>query len=148
MAGAHQIAADILARADEVTQRLLFTARDSHGVQPPDHQQSQQTLGVTPVGLDAVLRRTLDLARRRHDAPHADSLQRTRQRKPARACLISHTRRAGQTDANATPTCPVLPNNLRMPSSPVWRSTVARDDLARVHVPPHPAANCAMPAPP
>ena len=39
---AHQIAADILARADQVAQRLLLTARHPDRVQDVDHQQPRQ----------------------------------------------------------------------------------------------------------
>ncbi|MGI8729040.1 MAG: hypothetical protein ACR2LK_03470 [Solirubrobacteraceae bacterium] len=50
---------------DEVAQRLLLAPEDTDGVQPVNHQQPHQPLGVAAVPLDAILRRTLDLAWRR-----------------------------------------------------------------------------------
>jgi hypothetical protein len=63
-ARAHQ-AAQILPRADQVTQRLLLAAGDSDRVQAVDQPQPQpqHALGVALVGLDAILGRPLDLAR-------------------------------------------------------------------------------------
>jgi hypothetical protein len=64
MASAHQIDADVLARANHVAQRLLLAAGDADRAQRVDHQKAHQSLGVPPVGLDPVLRGTLDLPRR------------------------------------------------------------------------------------
>jgi hypothetical protein len=81
---AHQIAADVLARSDQVAQCLHRAGRDPDRVQPADHQQPHQTLGVTAIGLDAILGGPLDLARRRDDAPDPGRLQRPGQPEPGR----------------------------------------------------------------
>jgi hypothetical protein len=79
VARAHQIAAHVLARPDQVAQRLLLAARDPDRVQSADHQQPHEPLGVTAVGLHTILRRPLDLARRRHHAPDTRRLKRPRE---------------------------------------------------------------------
>ena len=58
-------------------------------MQPADHQQPQQPLGVATVGLDAVSRRALDLPRRRaprnrHPPPEAPAPVRTQSAPPHR----------------------------------------------------------------
>ena len=83
--GAHQIAAQILAGAHEVAQRLLLDGRHPDRVQRVDHQQPQHPLGVALIGLDLVLRRALDLPRRRHHAPDPRRVQRAREPVPGRA---------------------------------------------------------------
>ena len=99
MARAHQIAAQILTRAHQVTQRLLLLARDPDRVQAVDHQQPQHALGVAPVGLHAILRRPLDLARRRHHATDPRGAQPARQGEPGRPGLIRRARRTRQPGA-------------------------------------------------
>jgi hypothetical protein len=64
VAGPHQVAADVLAGADQVAHRLFGGGGDPDGVQPADHQQADQPLGVAAIGLDPALGRALDLARR------------------------------------------------------------------------------------
>ena len=71
MPAAHQIHPHALARADQVTQRLLLGPRNPNRVQLAGQQQPDQQLGVTPVGLHAIPRGPGDLARRRDDALHA-----------------------------------------------------------------------------
>jgi hypothetical protein len=61
MAGAHQVTADVLAGAHEITQRLLVERRDADRVPPADHQQPQQSFGVTAIGLDVIAGRALVL---------------------------------------------------------------------------------------
>jgi hypothetical protein len=75
VACAHQIAADVLPRADEIPERLLLAAGDANRVQPVDHQQPQQPLGVALIGLDASLdgRSILPGAAITHCTPAASS---------------------------------------------------------------------------
>lgn len=140
MAGAHQISADVLPRANQVAQRLFLAAGDPHGVQPVDHQQPHQSLGVASVGLDAILRRALDLARRRHHAPDPRVLQPPRQREPGGPGLIGHSRRPRQPGAERDELAglPRQPPNAELPRLAIDRR---RQDLRCVHVEPRPAAN-------
>ena len=70
MPGAHQIAADVLTRTDQITKRLFLDVRNPDRVQAVDHQQSHQPLSVAAIGLDLVLRRALDLPRCRDHTPN------------------------------------------------------------------------------
>ena len=70
VAGAHQIAAAVLDRADHVAELLVGDARHEREPQLARRQQPRQALGVTLVGLDPVTRRARDLPRG-HD-PHVD----------------------------------------------------------------------------
>ena len=138
--GAHQIAADVLPRADQIAQRLLLDRRHPDRVQRVDHQQPQHPLGVALIGLDLVLRRALDLPRRRHHAPDPRRLQRPREPVPGRARLVRHPRRARQLARNST-TFAVSPGSLHERSSPDSRVQRHRQHAARVHVQTSPAAN-------
>jgi hypothetical protein len=51
----HQVAAQVLARADEIAQRLFLDAGDRHPVQLAGREQPHQTLGVATVGLTRSL---------------------------------------------------------------------------------------------
>jgi hypothetical protein len=54
VASSHQIAAQILARPDQVTQRFLLNRGDDHTVKLTGHQQPHQPLRVSPIGLDTI----------------------------------------------------------------------------------------------
>ena len=96
LAGAHQINAHVLAGSHEIAQRLLLDGRYPDRVQRIDHQQPQHPLSVTLVSLDLVLRRALDLPRRRHHTPNARRLQLPGEPIPRRPRLVRHPRRTGQ----------------------------------------------------
>ena len=55
--GPHQIAAGVLARADQITRGLLFRPGHPHRGDLTQPKQPRQPLGVTPIGLDPVGRR-------------------------------------------------------------------------------------------
>src|SRR5213592_3565207 len=82
MARPHQVTADVLACPDEIAQRFLLAAWDTDRVQSADHQQTHEPFSIPPIGLDAVLRGTLDLPRRRDDTAHPGRVQGTRELKP------------------------------------------------------------------
>jgi hypothetical protein len=140
MACAHQVPTDVLTRANEVAQRLLLRARDANGVQTVDHQQAQQPLRVTLIGLHTVRRRALDLARRRDHALHTNGLQRPRDREPRRAGLVCDACRPGQRGTERHD----VARRARQPSHPKFaRLTIhARGNHhRRMNVQPDPAAN-------
>ena len=123
LAGAHQIDSYVLTRTDQIAQRFLLGRRHPDRVQRVDHQQPHQPLGVTRVGLDLVLRRTLDLARRRDHTPDPRRHQRPRQPVTRRAGLIGGSRPArGSPEQNAT-TSAVSPLNRCTVISPDSAST-------------------------
>jgi hypothetical protein len=93
---AHQITADVLARADHVTQRLRLATRHPDRVQAADHQQAHEALGVAAVGLDLVLRGTLDLPRRRDHTTDPGRRKRPRESEPGRPRLTRNPRGAWQ----------------------------------------------------
>ena len=99
MAGAHQVHADRLASAHEVTQGLLLGARDAHRVQLAREQQADQQLGVAAVGLDALPGGARDLARRRDHARHAAAFELARQPVAGRPGLIGRAHRPRQPGA-------------------------------------------------
>src|SRR3954451_23843874 len=101
MARAHEIHADVLARADQVAQRLLIRPGDPDRVQLAGPQQPRQVLGVAAVGLDPVARRPRDLARRAHHTADAALLERARQPIARRARLIRHPHRPREPRAQA-----------------------------------------------
>jgi hypothetical protein len=138
--GAHQVDADVLARPDEVAQRLLLAARHAHRVQTVDHQQPHQPLGVAAVGLDAVLGGPLDLPGRRNDAVDPVRRQRPRQREPGRAGLIGDTGGSRQAAAER--------RHLARPADQTTHAQLTRrridntsDRRRRVHVQTDPSAN-------
>jgi hypothetical protein len=136
----HQVAADVLARADEVAQRLLLDARHPDRVQPADHQQPQQALGVAPIGLDPIARRPRDLSRRRDETPDAGRLERPRKPEARRPGLIGHPRRARKPGAE-------LHHRARVARQPAHDQFAALavhrrgEHLRRAHVEPGPTAN-------
>ena len=140
MAGTHQIAADVLAGTDQVTQRLLGGARNADQVQPTDHQQPQQPLRVTAIGLHPVARRPLDLPGRGHDTPDSGVLQGAREPEPGRAGLIGNPCRTRQPGAELEHLARGTrqPPHHELPGRAVHRRS---DHLRRVHIQPRPAAN-------
>jgi hypothetical protein len=96
---AHQIDADVLARPDEVTQRLLLGARHPDTVQLARQQQPGQVLGIAAIGLDSVARRARDLPRRADQTVHAAALHLAREAVASRAGLIGRAHRARQARA-------------------------------------------------
>ena len=64
MPGAHQVRAQVLAAADQVTQLLLLLAGDPHQPQIAGREQPRQADRVALVGLDPVARAALDVSRR------------------------------------------------------------------------------------
>ena len=132
---AHQVTANVLrarTRSRNASSRVLG---HPDRMQPVDHQQPQQPLGVTPIGLDPVAGRTLDLARCRDHTLDAGGHQRPRERKPGRPGLIGHPGRARQRGAERhdlarltrQPARARLPRP-RDPSSPRRRSPGERQD--------------------
>jgi hypothetical protein len=138
--GTHQVAADVLTGADEVTQRLCFDRRHPDRVQAANHQQPQDAFGVATVSLDAIARGTLDLARRRDDALHAGHLKRPREPEPSRPGLIRHPHRPRQPSAERhhfARRAPQTPNH-QLPGLALHRRG---QHLRRVHIEPRPTAN-------
>ena len=64
MAGAHQVAAQILAAAQEIAEALIGRGRDVDKVQLAGGEQTSQALGVAAVGLDPIAGRPGDQAGR------------------------------------------------------------------------------------
>jgi hypothetical protein len=126
--GAHQIARRSSRARNQVTQRFFLHARHPHRTHRVDHQQPQHPLGGALVDLDLVLRRALDLPRRRNGAPDPRRLQRPRQPAPGRARPIRHSRRPGQPTRNST-TLAVSPDSLAERSSPDSASSVTASTL-------------------
>ncbi len=79
MPGTHQIPAQILAGANEVTQRLFLDARDRHPVQFAGRQQPDQPLGVAAIGLDAITRPARNQAGRTDQTVDTDRFQLARE---------------------------------------------------------------------
>jgi hypothetical protein len=133
VSAAHQIHADGVARANQVAQRLLLGARDSNRVQLARQQQPHQVLGVAAVGLDALPRRTRDLARRRDHALHAAPPKLARQAVAGRARLIDRAHRPRQPSAQPGRLADVTadPEELQLTGLGIEHR---RDDLGRVHV--------------
>ena len=97
--GAHQITADVLARANHVAQRLLLAARNTDWVQSRRSSKGARVARRRAVGLDLVLRGTLDLSRRRDHAVDPGRRERAGEPEPGRARLVRDARRAGQRGA-------------------------------------------------
>jgi hypothetical protein len=66
VAGAHQVAANVLDRTDQVPELLIGDRRNKSEMQLTGGEQSHESFSVTLVGLDTVTRSSGDLARR-HD---------------------------------------------------------------------------------
>ena len=96
MPRAHQIAAQILPRADQVTQRFRLDARHRDAMQLPRRQQPHQPLGVTPIGLDPITRRPRNQPRRADQTIDTDRLQPAREHEPGRPGLIGRAHRTRQ----------------------------------------------------
>ena len=137
---AHQIPTHVLPRADEITERLLLDARDPDRVQPVDHQQPQHPLGVPQVGLDLVLRRALDLPRRRHHAPDPAACSARASPYPVGPASYAARDGPGSRARNST-TFAVSPDSRCERSSPDSRIQRDRQHAARVHVQTSPTAN-------
>ena len=91
-------------------------------MQPADHQQPHEPLGVALVGLDPVLRRTLDLPRRRNHAADPGRAKRPRELEPGRSGLVGHADGSGQARAEPASSL-VLPDSRRTVISPDCAST-------------------------
>ena len=124
VASAHQIAADVLARTHQVTQRFLLDAGDPDPVQRTDHQQPQQPLGIAAVGLDPIVGRALDLpgAATTHPTPAASSARAS----PNPVGPASYSTRAG-------------------PGSPAQNSTTSRVTPGTGTPPAHPTRGPSLP---
>jgi hypothetical protein len=96
VAGAHQIAAQVLTRADQVAQRLFLDGRDRDRVQLARDQQPHQPLGVALVGLDAIARSARHQPRRAHQTLDPCRRQPSRERKPCGPRLIGRAHRTRQ----------------------------------------------------
>jgi hypothetical protein len=109
-------------------------------VQTADHQQPHQPFGVAAIGLDPVLGRTLDLARRGHRALDAPRCERPRQPEAGRAGLIGHPHRRWQPGAELRD---LLGHTTHSPRCQLARLRVGdrRDDLRCVNIETHPRLN-------
>ena len=124
--------------------------RDPDRVQPADHQQPHQPLGVAAVGLDPIRSR----AARSCPAPRPHTrtpsgLQRPREPEPGRARLIGHPHRPRQTRRRTRTTSAVAPG--RPPhraARPTRESIVAATTFAACTSSPAQLRTCAMSAPP
>ena len=87
VAGPHQIAAGVLAGADEIARGLFFRPGHPHRRDLAESEQPRQPLGVSAVGLDPVGSRS-DLRRRRDDATDPTLTTRTRKPVPGRSRLV------------------------------------------------------------
>ena len=118
------------------------------GCSAVDHQQPHHPLGVAPVGLDLVLRRALDLPRRRDHAPNPGRVQRPRE--PVTRSARPHTPPAsGPADAaqNST-TSSVSPDSRARAHLARLAHRSSPPAPARVHVQTSPAANLRHGRPP
>ena len=95
VASPHQIAASILTRTNEITRRLLFRLGHPYRRDLTKPKQPRQPLGITPVGLDPVSRRT-DPRRRRHNAADPRLGTRAREPVPSRPRLVHNPNRRRQ----------------------------------------------------
>ena len=96
MAGTHEIAARILASADEVARRFLDGIGHAYGDELAQTQQPRQALAIPAVGLDAVARSTRDLRGRRtvHAIPACAQARASPYR--VRSRLVGHPHRPWQ----------------------------------------------------
>ncbi len=122
MPGPHQIATEVLPRPDEIARRFLLGSGHPDRVQPADHQQPHETLGVAGVGLDPVLSRTLDLPRRGEHTLDPRRSQRSGQPQPGRPRLIGDPTGRGSPEQNMT-TSSVSPGSRYTVISPDSLST-------------------------
>jgi hypothetical protein len=96
MARPHQIATQILARADQIPQPLLLDRRDHDPVQLTGRQQPHETLSIATIGLDPITRPPRDQPRRAHQTAHTNRPQPARQHELARPRLIRRHHRPRQ----------------------------------------------------
>lgn len=96
MSGAHEIPAQILARADQVAQALRLDGRHRDAVKLAGDQQAHQPLRVALIGLHAIRRPAGDQPRRAHQTVHTGSLQPAGEREPGRPRLIRRAHRTRQ----------------------------------------------------
>ncbi len=135
MPGAHQIHPHALARADQVTQRLLLALGHPDRMQLPRQKQPDQMLGVSPVSLHPVAQPARDLRRRRHHIVHAPLGELAREPVPGRAGLIRNPYRSRQLLAERDrPLRLAAHRKAPQPQLPGLGVQDRRDDLHRVHV--------------
>ena len=115
VAGPHQIAAGILARADQITRGLLVRPGHPHSGDLTQPQQPRQPLSIPPVGLDPIGHRR-DLRRRRDNAADPRHTTGTRKPVPGRSRLVHD------------------PNRRRQRLQPRHRPLVARRHPQRPHL--------------
>ena len=96
MASAHQIPAQILTRADQITQTLRLHGRHGDAVKLASDQQPDQPLGVALIGLHAIRRATRDQPRRAHQTVHPRGLQPPGEREAGWPRLIRRAHRTRQ----------------------------------------------------
>ena len=122
VAGAHEIAAQVLAAAQQVTEAFLGDCRHVDEAQLAGGEQSRQALGVSAVGLDSVGRRFRDQTRR--GDPKVDPALRRgpREAKAGRPCLIDRDQLIGDSLEVGSTASGGPSIRLRM-ASPVARSS-------------------------
>jgi hypothetical protein len=96
VAGAHQIAAQILPGTNQITQRLRLRRRDDDRPQLPGREQPGELEGVARVGLDPVAGLTRDRPRRADHHLHSGCPAGAGQAKPGRPGLIDRADLTGQ----------------------------------------------------
>ena len=146
VAGRHQVAANVLAGADQIAHRLFGRRRHPDSVQAADHQQPHQPLGVAAVGIDPILGGALDLARGGHRALNAPRRKCPRQPEAGRAGLIGDPHWCRQSGAELRH---LLGHSTHSLHRQLARLRVGdrRDDLRRVNIETHPRPTCAMSTP-
>jgi hypothetical protein len=96
VARGHQVAAQVLARADQIAQRLEFGLGNHDGPKLPRGVQPGELERIAGVGLDAVTRLARDRARSAHHHLDAGRPCRPRQAEPGRPGLIDSAHRPRQ----------------------------------------------------
>ena len=140
MARAHQIAAQILAGAHQVAQRLLLDARDRDAMQLAGDQQPHQPLGVAPIGLHPIRRRRAGStpARTPHSRRPPPASRRASTNPVGPASYVARTG-PGSPATNAA-TSLARPDNRRTRNSPESRSSTAATVAADMHIQRHPTS--------
>ena len=140
----HQIAAQVLPGPDQIAQRLFVGRRNPDGCSSRP-STARQPLSVAAVGLDPVLRRPRDLARRRDHAPHAHPVNSRASPNPV-AQPHRPPSRAGNARQNAAPRSSD-PTTARSATRPTPNRSSQRSPSPR-GIQTSPAATCATSAPP